>query len=290
MDLHRYPDLIDRLAGEYVLGLLRGGARRRFDRLAEADPAVRAAIDVWTRRISALAELVPAVAPPASTWPAIERRLGNAATATGASIGEANPGSMRQGGAARAVPVDEKRSLRRPTLRWFESVAFWRSWSIVATGTTTLAAAIALALALRPFAPAAPHIASIPSDGSGSNGGTAAPVIERVSYVAALADVNTNKTMVFVMWDEKNAMMSAHRMTGGDAPPPGKSEQLWGIPEHGQPVSLGMLPPGRIVHMKVRGVSAFVRLAVSVEPPGGSPATSGPSGPVVCAGKLMGTA
>jgi anti-sigma-K factor RskA len=117
----------------------------------------------------------------------------------------------------------------------------------------------------------------------------AGPVIERVSYVAALADVTTKKTMVFVMWDDKSAMMSAHRMSGGDAPPPGKSEQLWGIPEHGQPVSLGMLPPGKIVHMKVRGMNAFVKLAVSVEPPGGSQSAQGPSGPVVCAGKLMAT-
>jgi len=44
------------------------------------------------------------------------------------------------------------------------------------------------------------------------------------------------------------------------------------------------------VHMKVRDMNAYVRLAVSVEPPGGSTSASGPSGPVVCAGKLMATA
>jgi len=152
-----------------------------------------------------------------------------------------------------------------------------------------LAAAIALALTLRPFAPVTPPpVASAPGLSEGAAQSTAEPAIERVSYVAALADVKTRKTMVFVMWDDESAMMSAHRMAGGDAPPPGKSEQLWGIPEHGQPVSLGMLPPGKVVRMKVRGVNAFVRLAVSVEPPGGS-LSLGPSGPVVCAGKLMAT-
>lgn len=116
------------------------------------------------------------------------------------------------------------------------------------------------------------------------------PLIERVAYVAALADVKTSKTMVFVMWDDKSAMMSVHRMSGGDAPPPGKSEQLWGIPEHGRPVSLGMLPAGKTVAMKVHAMKGFTRLAVSIEPPGGSPDANGPSGPVVCAGKLMATA
>jgi anti-sigma-K factor RskA len=273
MDLHRNPELIDRLAGEYALGVLRGGARRRFERLAERDAAVRAAIDAWKVRIGALAELAPAVEPPVTAWEALERRLGLSSA-----------GVMQQSQRATAPKPTGSQ-----TSRWFESLVFWRNWSIGATGAA-LAAAIALALTLRPFAPETPPIATpLASTGVGSESATG-PVIKRVSYVAALADVETNNTMVFVMWDDKSAMTSVHRMAGGDAPPPGKSEQLWGIPEHGQPVSLGMLPPGKIVHMKVRGMNAFVKLAVSVEPPGGSRSTGGPSGPVVCAGKLMSTA
>jgi anti-sigma-K factor RskA len=281
MDLHRYPELIDRLAAEYALGVLRGGARRRFEQLAHADPVVQAAIDTWNGRIGALAELAPAVEPPAAAWEVLERRLGLAGLSPAASTPEA----PRMG--ARA-PAGTPMPARRQTPRWFESLAFWRNWSIGATGAA-LAAAIALALALRPFVPALPPVGSPLASSESALESAAGPVIERVSYVAALADVTTKKTMVFVMWDDKSAMMSAHRMSGGDAPPPGKSEQLWGIPEHGQPVSLGMLPPGKIVHMKVRGMNAFVKLAVSVEPPGGSQSAQGPSGPVVCAGKLMAT-
>jgi anti-sigma-K factor RskA len=308
MDLHRYPDLIDRLASEYALGVLRGAARRRLERLAERDPVLSRSITVWQARLGALAELAPAVEPPATAWNALERRLGLSDLSGSSAVSSAGAASdaaararidetgqraaeRRESGAATASGAAQPRAAAspavRPAPRWFESLAFWRGWSIGATGFA-LAAAIALAVTLRPFAPAPSpgNVTSVAADRGA--GGT--PVIERVSYVAALADVNTKKTMVFVMWDDKSAMLSAHRMSGGDAPPPGRSEQLWGIPEHGQPVSLGMLPPGKIVHMKVRGMNSFVRLAVSVEPPGGSASENGPSGPVVCAGKLMATA
>ena len=38
------------------------------------------------------------------------------------------------------------------------------------------------------------------------------------------------------------------------------------------------------------GADPFLKLAVSMEPKGGSPDPHGPTGPVVCAGKLMATA
>jgi anti-sigma-K factor RskA len=274
MNLHRYPGLVDRLAGEYAVGVLRGGARRRLEALAVQDAAIRAAIVGWQARLGALPELVPPVAPPQRTWQAIERALGLTDTIHGPA-GKANDSRMT----SRTVTARERHQ------RWFESLAFWRGWSLAATGAA-LAAAIAFAVALRPLAPVVESTASSGAGEPVANG----HAIERVAYVAALADVKTSKTMVFVMWDDKSAMMSAHRMSGGDAAPPGHSEQLWGIPEHGAPVSLGMLPPGKIVHMKVRGMNAYAKLAVSVEPPGGSPNASGPSGPVVCAGKLMATA
>ena len=274
MNLHRYPGLVDRLAAEYAVGVLRGGARRRLEALAASDKVICDAIAGWQARLGGLPELAPAVAPPAGTWQAIERALGWT---------QAKHGALDSTG--RMPPTSRPVAAQRRSARWFESLAFWRGWSFAATGAA-LAAAIAFAVALRPFSSAVEPVAS------GGPGETVAQAsaIERVSYVAALADVKTSKTMVFVMWDDKSAMMSAHRMSGGDAAPPGHSEQLWGIPEHGAPVSLGMLPPGKIVHMKVRGMNAYTKLAVSVEPPGGSPSANGQSGPVVCAGKLMATA
>ena len=75
MDLHRYAGLVDQLAAEYTLGVLRGGSRRRFEAISQHDPAIRLAVETWRLRLTAMTELGPAVAPPPEIWPAIERRL-----------------------------------------------------------------------------------------------------------------------------------------------------------------------------------------------------------------------
>ncbi|WP_206953512.1 anti-sigma factor [Trinickia acidisoli] len=279
MNLHRNPDLIDRLAGEYALGVLRGGARQRFEALARQDSRVREAIEGWQARIGAMTELAPSVAPPASTWEGVERQLGLAAAARAAAA----PARV----APQASPA--RIAFGRARARWFESLAFWRGWSIGATGLA-FAAVIALAVTLRPFAPE-----GAPAEQAAQTAQTAPPSgakIERVAYVAALVppDQPKSPTMAFVMWDDKNAMASVHRMSGGNAPPPGRSEELWGVMRDGKMVSLGMLPAGEIVAMKVHGMNAYVKLAVSVEPMGGSRRTDGPSGPVVAEGSLMATA
>jgi anti-sigma-K factor RskA len=75
------PDLLDKLASEYVLGTLRGRARRRFERLLAMHPAFRVAVQVWEERLGRLALSVPPVAPRAQVWQSIERRIGGAAVA-----------------------------------------------------------------------------------------------------------------------------------------------------------------------------------------------------------------
>ena len=278
MDLHRHPELIDRIAAEYALGVLRGGARKRFETLARDDRRIGAAAERWQARIAAMTELAPSVAPPASAWEGVERRLGLSAAGVAAPAAAWAAGAQPARGRARS--------------RWFESLAFWRGWSIGATGLA-LAAAVALAVTLRPFAPqGAPAEQTAQTAQTAPTTGRSGARIERVAYVAALVppDQPKSATMAFVMWDDKNAMASVHRMTGGNAPPPGKSEQLWGVMRDGRMVSLGMLPAGEVVAMKVHGMNAYVKLAVSVEPMGGSRRTDGPTGPVVCEGALMATA
>ncbi|OON62403.1 hypothetical protein B0920_02750 [Massilia sp. KIM] len=119
MKIDDNPVLRERLSAEYVLGTLRGGARRRFERWLASSAALRATVDEWQRRLAAIAELPPAVAPPARVWDGIERRLGFA----------------------------------RPAPWW----QFWRGagapiWGGVAVAAS--AAAIGLALVLRAGAPA----------------------------------------------------------------------------------------------------------------------------------------
>jgi len=69
-------ELPDRLAAEYVLGTLTGGARRRFDALLPAHPSLRHAVAGWERRLLPMALKAEAVSPAPRVWDAIEGKLG----------------------------------------------------------------------------------------------------------------------------------------------------------------------------------------------------------------------
>ena len=68
-------ELADALASQYVAGTLRGPARRRFETLMAAHPALRQAVEAWRARLMPLTGAVEPQAPPASAWAGIERRL-----------------------------------------------------------------------------------------------------------------------------------------------------------------------------------------------------------------------
>jgi anti-sigma-K factor RskA len=74
MDYSRRP-LADRLASEYVLGTLRGPARRRFEALLPAHPALREAVAQWQQRLLPLSASVAPVQPSDAVWRGIESRL-----------------------------------------------------------------------------------------------------------------------------------------------------------------------------------------------------------------------
>jgi anti-sigma-K factor RskA len=74
MDYSR-PTCADKLAADYVLGTLRGRARRRFEALLPAHPELRRAVARWHDLLMPLAAAVPPLAPSAQTWQRIEERL-----------------------------------------------------------------------------------------------------------------------------------------------------------------------------------------------------------------------
>lgn len=119
MDYGR-PHLADRLAAEYVLGTLRGPARRRFESLLPAHPQLRAAVAAWQARLTPLAARIEPVAPPPAVWQRIERRLFGPSPAP---------------------------------LRWWHKLGVWRGAAAFAT-----VAAVGLAVLLAQPQPAAPPI------------------------------------------------------------------------------------------------------------------------------------
>jgi len=79
------PEMLDRLAAEYVFGTMTGPVRRRFERLRKRLPAADAAATAWEARTGGLARSVPPVEPSPALWAAIDRRTGGTGTAAPAA-------------------------------------------------------------------------------------------------------------------------------------------------------------------------------------------------------------
>ncbi|OWQ90364.1 hypothetical protein CDN99_13470 [Roseateles aquatilis] len=119
-----HPERADLLAAEYALGTLRGGARRRFERLLPAHPALRSAVAAWQTRLQLLAGQVQPVEPPVHVWRAVQQRLFGASAPAG----------------------DVPRASGAPAGGWWHRLGLWRGIS-----AATTAAAVALAvMVIRP--------------------------------------------------------------------------------------------------------------------------------------------
>ncbi|CAM2148768.1 Anti-sigma-K factor RskA [Pararobbsia alpina] len=269
MNLHRRPELIDRLAAEYALGTLRGRARHRFDTLANSSEAIHQAIQQWQRRLDAMSELGRAVEPPGSVWLAIESRLGLASATRGADApsGAPSPARPQRPQQPTVIPPQPEAAPARPAPRWWESLSVWRGIA----GVAVAAAIVSIVIALRSIAPTVP---------------LGAPGESRVAYVSVLHDDQSHSTML-VTWDDAHSTVTLRRLSDSAAPS-GRDLQLWGIPSSGTPVSLGVLPrKGAAVFKVQHRPQNYAVLAISVEPSGGSPNPNGPTGPVILTGKLV---
>ena len=130
--------LLDKLAAEYVLGTLKGGARRRYDALLRDDPLVRRVTAEWQDRLHPMAQFAPAVAPPAQVWQAIAARLG-----------------------LLAAPVLERTAAGKRSF-WLglrEDLSFWRGLGMTSTALATILVAVLATRAPQPVAPVASFVA-----------------------------------------------------------------------------------------------------------------------------------
>ena len=115
-------DDTEELAGEYVLGTLSAGERRRVELSLPHEPALRAAVAAWEARLLPLAAMAEPAAPSPQLWARVEASLA---------------------GARRRAPAPDAR-------RWWERLGVWRA--LAATG---FAAAALMAVVPRLQAPLA---------------------------------------------------------------------------------------------------------------------------------------
>ena len=259
MNIQNNPSLMDQLAASYALGTLRGAARRRFEALARDNATLRAAALIWQGRLASVTELQAQAAPSPAVWKRIENLI-NA---------EKQAQAMQ---AARAAGA----ATGRPSGWWF-SLGFWRG----ATGAGALVAVLAVVTGLNLNSQLSGRVQDLTARLS------ATPEIQ---YVAVLADDKASASML-VTFDPRNRRLLLKRL-GAFQVQPDKSLQLWALPPGSAPRSLGVLGGEAVVRLTaadsdVREVPA---LAISLEPKGGVPAGSGPSGPVLFKGALIQTA
>jgi anti-sigma-K factor RskA len=108
MNIRNNPALRQKLASEYALGTLKGGARRRFEGWMFNDADLRHITAEWQQRLTPMAEFAGDVKPPQHVWRGIERRL-----------------NLRGQGAGWRTWLSE-------------SVSFWRNLGLATTGLAAL--------------------------------------------------------------------------------------------------------------------------------------------------------
>ncbi len=146
----------------------------------------------------------------------------------------------------------------------WQSIAFWRGLTVAALALVAIAIIVPLVSQPRPGPAAGPqYVASI------------SPKDSDVSYLA--------------YYDAKTGQLSLSHVSGERGS--GHDFELWAIEGQAKPVSLGVIPTGKSIKVKVGPAleSELAKggvLAISLEPPGGSP-TGQATGPVVAVGGLQ---
>lgn len=260
MKIHQHPELLDRLAASYALGTLRGAARRRFEAMAREQAPVRAAALIWQSRFSSINELQPDVAPAPAVWTRIENLV----------LAEREQAALQ---AARAKATAQSENDKRWSA-WLRSLTVWRVAS--AAGAVATVAAVTVGLNLRQELGS--EIAKLQ---------TQLQATPQIEYVAVLADDKAAASML-VTFDPKNKKLTLQRV-GGYQEASDRSLQLWALPPSGGPKSLGVLTNDKLLRLTAgeNDVREVPTLAISLEPKGGVPSETGPTGPVLFKGALI---
>jgi anti-sigma-K factor RskA len=235
------------------MNLSRPDRRERLDRLA-AEFALGTSPPRVRRRLSSIAERDRIVADALSDW---ERRLAVLADA----VPPVTPAPRVWTRIATGLGVDTRPPPAQPRLRWWQRVGVWRTLTV---------ASLAVAIPLGVLQYARPPL----------------PATAPIVVVLAGADARP-ALLATASRDDRFLTLKA---VGNTTPAAGRVFELWALPQAGAPKSLGVVPAGPVVRVPLSAPADEIlvdipALAVSLEPPGGSP-TGQPTGPVLYSGSI----
>ena len=227
MRLGRHPAL-DALCGEYLVGTLRGAARRRFERALAEEPLVAQRLNYWEQTAAVNYSDKVAMQPSPDLWRRVERDL----------------------------------ELHRFVPPWYARLGLWRIWAV----TATLALVVAVVVPNLHLGAAPPQFATVAVLSGKAPESTVTAELARSSHrlrLHASRPAQASTSQSFELW-----LLPAD----GAAPVP-----LAVIGALDSEIDLGTAQVGRL--------AAGAKLAISVEPAGGSP-TGAPTGPVILVGAI----
>jgi anti-sigma-K factor RskA len=154
---------LDALCGEYLLGTLRGPARRRFERALREEPLVASRLRHWEGLLPRYSPMIE-TPPPATAWARLERELG----------------------------------LSRYRTPWHRRLWLWRGWAIAATAAALLAIGLQI-LPLKPTSSFA-EIAQLSGPGDAARVSAALSADRTTLELRASRPVLAGPTQSYELW------------------------------------------------------------------------------------------
>jgi anti-sigma-K factor RskA len=234
------------------MNLSRPDRRERLDELA-AEFALGTSPPRVRRRLIAISRRDRVVAAALSEW---ERRVAVLAD----QVPPVTPPPRVWRNIVARLGLDPEGTSKRES-PWWERLAFWRALAI---------ASVAGLLAI------------------GVAEWQRAPVIVPAPLVVVLSDAEAKVALIATA--TRGERYLTLKTVSNAKPGPDKAYELWALPQSGAPHALGVIPTGDVVRVPLDNpvdetLSNVATLAVSVEPPGGSP-TGKPTGPVLYSGPI----
>ncbi len=267
MNIAQYPDLLDQLAARNAVGALRGGARRRLEAHSRQSALVRARILLWQERMASMMELPLSTTSSATPSPNVWKRIENSLQSLPTRVMQSSP-----------LLLQLQNSMDRLT----KHLAWWRAGAALA-GITAVVGGLVSLQSTQSNELRGQQIAQLEKQLQQQT------AQQQVQYVAVLADEKSNASVLVTFDPGKNRLVL--QRVGGYTEAADKSLQLWALPPGQAPQSLGVMGGDKV--LKLTAAEAQIRnaptLAISLEPKGGVPSSTGPTGPVLFKGALLQT-